>query len=96
MNGSDRTALVKAAVLAFVAGALMHVVAVTFALLSNIGERLLYFLTPGGLVSRELGLWDPSWSGLVNVGIAMVANGLAYMAVASVAILVWRGVSARE
>jgi hypothetical protein len=54
----DRLAIT---ILAFAAGAVMHVVAVTFALLSNIGERLVFFLTPGGLLARELGLADPNW-----------------------------------
>ncbi len=92
---SQRTSWILIAAVGFAAGAVMHIVAVTFALLSGLGERLLFLLTPGGLAARELELGRATWPGLVNVGLAMIANGLLYALIAIALVAAWRAARRR-
>jgi hypothetical protein len=89
LRGSSRTVIA----IAFVTGALMHLVASTLGLVS-VSEAVRFFLTPGGWVAREIGLFDRTWSAVLNVGFAMIANGLLY-AVAVGAVVLLRARAAR-
>jgi hypothetical protein len=68
----------RAFVLGFVLGLVVTVPAVTFALLSPVGEAVLGILTPGSLLLKPLTDVMATWPGLLNVALVAVANGLVY------------------
>ncbi len=69
---------------AFVIGALIQLPATIFALLSNVGERILPFITPGIVLLWPLTPVTQQWPGAVIVALAALANGLVYASVALV------------
>jgi hypothetical protein len=72
----------RAFVWGFVIGAVVLVLAAFISLLFDVPEWLQDLLTPGALLLSPLADAMADWPGLVNVGLAAVANGAIYGVIA--------------
>ena len=67
----------------FIVGLIALIPVVLLALVSNLGETLLPILAPGSLVLRLFGEATAEWPGWLSIGLAALANGVIYGAVAA-------------